>query len=393
MKKGIKNFNINNKTIILRCDLNVPIKDNKILDDNRIVSSVETIKYILDNNAKVVILSHLGKVKTEEDKLNNSLEIVYQRLNSLLDNKIKFINKTCDQSIKEEIDNLDYGYGIMLENTRFEDLNGNKESGNDPELAKYWASLGDIFINDAFGTLHRAHASTVGISNYLETGIGFLVEKEIKELNKLDHPKKPFVVIMGGSKVSDKINVISSLIKKVDYLLIGGGMAFTFLKARGYETGNSLVEDDYLEYCRKLLTIYSNKIILPLTIKGGVEFSNDIELEAYAINDIPENFVGMDIGYETVDLFKEYLEDAKTVFWNGPLGVYEFSNYQNGTKMVMEYISENINTTILGGGDLVGCANTFGYGDKLTFLSTGGGASLEYLENKDLPGLKNIKEV
>lgn len=391
--KYITNFNIENKTVILRCDLNVSIKDNKIIDDTRIVKSLKTINYILDHKAKLIIMSHLGKIKCEEDKIKNSMEIVYKRLNELLPNKITFVPYTKDERIKKELDNIDYGHGILLENTRFEDLNNKKESNCDEELSKYWASLGDIFINDAFGMLHRGHASNLGISTYLPSGIGFLVKEELTNLNKLDNPKRPYAIIMGGAKVSDKIKIIDNLITKVDKLFIGGAMAFTFLKSKGIKVGNSLVEDEYLDYCAKLLKDYPNKIILPIDFNGSLEgFKNDPDAVTYNIMNIPDNFIGMDIGPKSIGIYKDELSEIKTIFWNGPLGVYEFDKYQTGTKEILNYIANNIETTIVGGGDIVSCANKFGFNKKLTYISTGGGASLEYIVNKDLPGLKNIKE-
>lgn len=389
MKKSIRNFDITNKTIILRCDLNVSIKNGKIIDDTKIVESLKTIKYILNKNAKLIILSHLGKIKTEEDTKKNSLLLVSKRLNELLPNKIKFIPYTSGNKVKVELQDLEYGKALLLENTRFEDLNDKKESNCNLELAKLWASLGDIFINDAFGTIHRKHASNYGISKYLESGIGFLIEKEIKELDRLDNPKRPFTVIMGGSKVSDKIKIIEKLIEKVDYLLIGGAMAFTFLKAQNYNIGKSLCEDDYIKYCQDLLEKYPNKIILPKDFYGEY-IKNRTVLQD--INKITNNFSGLDIGKKTIKQFEAILKTTNTVFWNGPLGKYEVNKYQKGTKKILRYIIKNVSTTIIGGGDIVGCAKKLNLAKKLTYSSTGGGATLEYIINKDLPGLTNIKE-
>ena len=392
MKKTIRDFSLNCKTVVLRCDLNVSMKDGKIIDDTRIKESLETIKYILNNNAKVVILSHLGKIKTEEDKKKNNLKIVCDRLNEYLDNKITFID-SYEKDIKKIIESIPFGKGVMLQNTRYFDLENKKESNCDEELSKYFASLGDIFINDAFGLIHRCHASNVGISKYLASGIGFLVEKELINLNKLDNPKRPFSVIMGGAKVSDKINIIDSLIEKVDKLFIGGAMCFTFLKSKGIFVGNSLVEDEELNYCKNLLEKYENKIILPIDINGSYDFNNESTLENYSIMNIPKNFIGMDIGYKTIKMFQDELEGTKTLFWNGPLGVYEFLNYQNGTKEILSYVSKNIETTIIGGGDIVSCCNILGLNKNISFISTGGGASLSYIANKNQPGLENIKEI
>ena len=390
MKKTIKDFSLDFKTVILRCDLNVTIKDNKIVDDTRIKESLETIKYILDNNAKVVILSHLGKVKTLEDKEKNNLKIVCDRLNYYLDNKITFVEY--DYDVKKIIDDTPYKKGVLLQNTRYFDLDNKKESNCDQELSKYFASLGDIFINDAFGLIHRCHASNVGISKLLPSGIGFLMEKELKNLDMLDNPKRPFYVIMGGAKVSDKIEVINSLIDKVDKLFIGGAMCFTFLKSKNINIGASLVADNLLEYCSNLLEKYKDKIILPIDVNGAFSFNSETPLENYSIMNIPTTFIGMDIGKKSVELFKDELSSCKTLFWNGPLGVYEFTKYQQGTKDILEFVCNNVETVILGGGDIVSCCNRLGYNKKVSFISTGGGASLAYLANKNQPGLKYISE-
>lgn len=390
MKKTIKDFSLDFKTVILRCDLNATIKDNKIVDDTRIKESLETIKYILDNNAKVVILSHLGKVKTLEDKEKNNLKIVCDRLNYYLDNKITFVEY--DYDVKKIIDDTPYKKGVLLQNTRYFDLDNKKESNCDQELSKYFASLGDIFINDAFGLIHRCHASNVGISKLLPSGIGFLMEKELKSLDMLDNPKRPFYVIMGGAKVSDKIEVINSLIDKVDKLFIGGAMCFTFLKSKNINIGASLVEDNLLEYCSNLLEKYKDKIILPIDVNGAFSFNSETPLENYSIMNIPTTFIGMDIGKKSVELFKDELSSCKTLFWNGPLGVYEFTKYQQGTKDILEFVCNNVETVILGGGDIVSCCNILGYNKKVSFISTGGGASLAYLANKNQPGLKYISE-
>ena len=390
MKKTIKDFSLDFKTVILRCDLNVTIKDNKIVDDTRIKESLETIKYILDNNAKVVILSHLGKVKTLEDKEKNNLKIVCDRLNYYLDNKITFVEY--DYDVKKIIDDTPYKKGVLLQNTRYFDLDNKKESNCDQELSKYFASLGDIFINDAFGLIHRCHASNVGISKLLPSGIGFLMEKELKNLDMLDNPKRPFYVIMGGAKVSDKIEVINSLIDKVDKLFIGGAMCFTFLKSKNINIGASLVEDNLLEYCSNLLEKYKDKIILPIDVNGAFSFNSEAPLENYSIMNIPTTFIGMDLGKKSVELFKDELSSCKILFWNGPLGVYEFTKYQQGTKDILEFVCNNVETVILGGGDIVSCCNILGYNKKVSFISTGGGASLAYLANKNQPGLKYISE-
>lgn len=388
--KSVKDFDFENKTVVLRCDFNVPIKDGKIVDDTRIKSSLKTINYLLDNGARVVILSHLGKVKSVDDLSKNSLEVVYKRLNELTFNKFKFISSLEENVIKDEVSNLEYGKGILLENTRFYDLDGKRESSFDDKLALFWASLGDIFINDAFGTLHRKHTSNYGVSLHLPSGIGFLVEEELEYLDKLDNPDRPFGVIMGGSKVSDKLAIIDFLIKKVDYLFVGGAMAFTFLKAKGYDIGNSLYEEEQISYCKDLLDKYEEKIILPIDFYGSDSFSND-NTRLEEVGSFSFNFMGLDIGDKSISLFKDKLKNVNTLFWNGPLGVYEFDNYKKGTKEIMSFVCDNIRTSIIGGGDIVTCVNEFGFSDKVTFVSTGGGASLNYIVDKNLPGLVNIE--
>ncbi len=390
--KTIRDFDYDKKIVLLRCDLNVSIKDNKIIDSTRIISSLESINYLLEKNCKLVILSHLGKVKTIEDKKKYSLKIVYEELKNYLKDKIKFVPYTNDPIIKKEIDNMEYGTCILLENTRFEDLDGKKESNQDENLSKYWASLGDIFINDAFGTIHRRHSSNYGISKYLDSGIGFLVEKEINNLQQLDNPSKPFAVIMGGAKVSDKISIINGLIEKVDYLFIGGAMAFTFLKALDMNVGNSLIEEDMIKTCKDLLTKYKNKIILPIDFYGSTSFSNDSKKEMYFITDFPKDFIGMDIGSRTLEVFKKELSSCETIFMNGPLGVYEFSNYQNGTEDIVKFLTDNKKEVYVGGGDIVGCIKNLNLDKNITYISTGGGATLEYIVNHDLPGLSYIGE-
>lgn len=386
--KTIENININKKTVLLRCDLNVTIKNKKILDDNKIRASLKTINYILEQNSKLVIMSHLGKIKEEQDKEKNNMEIVYKRLNELLPNKIKFINTTDAKEIKKEIKNINYGEAILIQNTRYEDLDNKKESNCDKRLSKSWASMADVFVNDAFGTIHRRHASNYGVSCYLPSVIGFLVKKELENLNKLRNPEKPFVVIMGGAKVSDKTKIIDSLIKKADHILIGGAMAFTFLKASGYEIGKSYLEKDSIELCEQLLKKYKDKIILP------VDFYGDIEGERHLrkVGNIDKEFKGLDIGKETVKEYKEILKNAKTVFWNGPLGMYEEDEYIYGTKEVLKYIKKKEGTVILGGGDVVAASNILNYTKDITFASTGGGATLKYIENHNQPGLENIKK-
>ena len=390
MKKTIRDFDLYNKKVLIRCDFNVPIKDNKIVDDNRIVTSIPTIKYAIDNGAKVILFSHLGRVKTEEDKQKNDLSIVAKRLEALLNKKVVFAHQTRGEELEKIIHSMEIGDVVLIQNTRYEDLEGKKESSNDEELGKYWASLGDIFINDAFGTAHRAHASNVGIASHLPSGVGFLIEKELQELSILETPELPFIVILGGSKVSDKINVIKNLVNKADKILIGGGMAYTFLKAKGLNIGTSILDEESIDFAKEMVEIYAEKIELPIDIKLTKEFTNDTNIRVAETDDINEDEMGLDIGPKTVEKFSNILETSKVVFWNGPLGVYEFSNFTEGTKKILEKVS-NINAkVILGGGDIVAASKELGYKDKVTHASTGGGATLEYIEGKELPGIVAI---
>ncbi len=391
MKKTVKDLNIDNKKVIIRCDFNVPLKDGKITDDTRIVKSLPTIKYCLEHNAKIILMSHLGRVKTKEDTTKNDLSVVATRLSELLDKDVTFINSTRGEKLEQAISNMKDRDIVLMQNTRYEDLDGKKESSCDIELAKYWASLGDIFINDAFGTLHRAHASNVGISTYLPSCVGLLVEKELNALSYLFNPDRPFMIILGGAKVSDKIGLIENLLPKCDKILIGGGMAFTFLKAEGYNIGNSLLEEESLEFCRKILKENEDKIILPVDVVCNDKYEDDLGI-VKDITELTDNDMGLDIGPNTVNIFKNNLASAKTVMWNGPLGVYEFKNYVKGTDDVLTYLTEINAKTVLGGGDIVAVASSCNVTDKLYHISTGGGATLEYLEGKELPGLKNIKE-
>ncbi len=390
MKKTITDYNLNNKTVIIRVDFNVPIKDGKIVDDNRIVNSLETIKYAINNNAKVVLLSHLGRIKEESDKENNTLKPVALRLSELLNKNIYFVEDMDFSLIKSKIDSIDYGEVILLENTRFYDLDNKKESSNDLELAKNYASLGDIFINDAFGTIHRAHASNVGVGSLLPNGIGFLIEEELNKLSCLDNPEKEYTVILGGSKVSDKIKIIENLITKCDHLVVGGGLAFTFLKAKGYNIGKSIVEDEYLDFCKDMINKYPDKLLLPLDVVASKEFdSNGINKD---IDSLSDDDIGLDLGTKTISNIKDILSNTKTVMANGPLGYYEIDKYQTSTKEILTYLVENNIKTILGGGDIVACSSKLGLKDKVYHASTGGGATLEYLEGKKLPGLEIIQE-
>lgn len=395
MKKSIKDLgNLQGKTVLMRVDFNVPLKDGEITNDNRITAALPTIEYALNQGAKVVAFSHLGRVKEEADKASKSLAPVAVRLSELLGKEVKFVPETRGAELEAAIKGLKDGEILMFENTRFEDVDGKKESKNDPELAKYWASLGDVYVNDAFGTAHRAHASNVGIASNIGEGnsaSGFLVDKEIKFIGgAVDNPDRPLVAILGGAKVSDKIAVIENLLEKADKVIIGGGMAYTFMKAQGKEIGISLCENDKVEYARELMAKAGDKLILPIDTVVAKEFSNDAPSRV-AEGDIQADEEGLDIGPKSVELFKKTLEGAKTVIWNGPMGVFEMPNFAKGTIGVCEAIA-NLEgaTTIIGGGDSATAAISLGYAEKFSHISTGGGASLEYLEGKVLPGIDSL---
>ncbi|MDD3241265.1 MAG: phosphoglycerate kinase [Bacilli bacterium] len=393
MKKTIRNLEISGKKVIIRCDFNVPIKDGKIIDDNRIKMSLETIKYAVDKGAKVILMSHLGRVKEEKDLKKNDLSLVGKRLANLLNKKITFVSKTRGTELEQAINKMINGDVLLVQNTRYEDLFMEKESSNDQELSSYWASLGDLFVNDAFGTIHRAHASNVGIASKLPNCIGFLVEKEFNSLSILNNPSKPFILILGGSKVSDKIGIIDNMIEKVDKIIIGGGMAFTFLKAKGLNIGTSIVDLDSIEYCSNLISKYPDKIILPIDFNFSTGMDETLPNRIDKIDNILDNEMGLDIGPETIKLFKENLGNAKTVLWNGPMGVYEIEKYSIGTRKILELLVLLDITCILGGGDIVAAASKFNLKDSVTHASTGGGATLEYLEGKKLPGLEIIGDL
>lgn len=396
MKKSIKDLNLNGKKVILRVDFNVPIADGKIADMKRIDAALPTIKYILDNGASIILLSHLGRIKTEEDKKSKSLKIVADKLKEMLPNKITFINETRSKEITKAAKSLKPGEILFLENTRFEDLNKKAESSNNATLAKYWASLGDVFVNDAFATAHRAHASTVGIANYVkESALGFLMEEEVKELSKLLKGfKRPFISIIGGAKVSDKLKVLEKLFTIADKVLIGGGMAYTFKKALGKEIGTSIFEQDRIEDVKKYLSLYKDKIVLPIDNAITREFANNPAVFTSSKNDnIPADYMGLDIGPETIRLFSREIANAKTIFWNGPLGVTEFSEYEKGTKAIAIAIADNKDVfSVVGGGDSVTAINKLDYQDKFSFISTGGGASIEFIQNGTLPGIDAIQD-
>ncbi|MDR0199024.1 MAG: phosphoglycerate kinase [Streptococcaceae bacterium] len=384
------------KKILVRVDFNVPIKDGVITNDNRITAALPTIKFVLENGGRAVLFSHLGRVKTEEDKAGKSLAPVAKALGEKLGKEVKFPGTTRGTELEAAINALQDGEILLVENTRFEDIDGKKESGNDPELGKYWASLGDgIFVNDAFGTAHRAHASNVGISANVEKAVaGFLLENEIAYIQEaVENPVRPFVAILGGSKVSDKIGVIENLLQKADKVIVGGGMAYTFFKAQGHEIGNSLVEEDKLDVAKDLLAKGGDKLILPVDSIEANAFEGYTEKKATAGVDVDAGFLGLDAGPKTVELFKKELAGAKTVVWNGPVGVFENPDFQAGTIGVMDAIVAQPGVkSIIGGGDSAAAAINLGYAEKFSWISTGGGASMELLEGKVLPGLAALTE-
>ena len=391
MKKTIKDYDLKNKKVIIRVDFNVPIKDGIILDDSRIVKSIKTIKYAKENGAKVILMSHLGRVKDEND-LKNTLKPVAVRLEEILKTNVLFIDTTRGEKLEQAVNNMKPGDIILMENTRFEDLNGKLESSNDESLGKYWASLGDIFINDAFGTSHRSHASNVGIASNLPNGIGFLVKKELDSmLPVMDNPESPFLIILGGSKVKDKIGLINNMINKADYILIGGGMAYTFLKAKGKNIGNSLLDDENKDYVNELLENYGDKLVLPVDTLTSITVDGKNEVRISDFKDIEPNDIGVDIGPKTIELFKKYIKDSKTVIWNGPMGIFEIDKFSNGTKEILNALVGN-RTVIIGGGDTASAAINMGFKNDFTHISTGGGASLEMLSGNPLPGINIIDE-
>ncbi len=393
MKKIITDFDLKGKKVIIRCDLNVPIENGVILDDNRIKESLSTIKYAIENNAKIILLSHLGRVKTEEDKLINDLKPVANRLSELLNKKVIFVNETRGKVLESFINNMDEKDIILVQNTRYEDFPDNKESSNDINLGKYWASLGDIFINDAFGTAHRAHASNVGIANHLPSGVGFLVQKELDMLGGLlDNPKRPYVAIIGGAKMKDKIKVMDKLIEKADYILLGGGIANTFLVAKGIDVKASVYDEESVEHARMLLSKHKEKIILPLDGYGSNEYKDGLEVYYSNVDNIKDDMMVLDLGPKTLELYKKYLTDCKTVFWNGPIGVNYFKNFEYGTKTLCEILKNIDAKVVVGGGDSAAAVISFGYKDDFDHISTGGGASLEFIEGKVLPGIDVVED-
>jgi len=393
-KRTLEDLQVEGKRVLVRCDFNVPMDDEgNITDDRRIVSSLPTIKYLMDNKARVILMSHLGRPKGQPNP-KFSLEPVAKRLSELLGKEVTFAKEdmVVSDRVKEVVSNMKDGDVVLLENTRFR----KEEEKNEESFAKELASLGDIYVNDAFGTSHRAHASNVGLSNQLPSAVGYLVEKEISVMGKaLENPERPFVAILGGAKVSDKIGVIENLLNKVDAILIGGGMAYTFLKAQGYEIGTSILEEDKLELAKELLKKAEEKnvrLLLPVDVVVAEEFKNDTNFKQVKIDSIPEDMMGLDIGEETIELFSNEIRGAKTVVWNGPMGVFEMENFKKGTDAIAKALSETDATTIVGGGDSASAVEKAGYADKITHISTGGGASLEFLEGKTLPGIGAIDD-
>lgn len=386
MKKTIRDYEYNGKKVILRCDLNVVVNDGKIIDDTRIKESLDSINYLINNGAKVIILSHLGKVKSEEDRKDKSLYLVYLKLKELLNTFVYFSKETRGPLLENMVNSLNNGEVLLVENTRFEDINGKKESGCDDDLSNYWASLGDIFINDAYGTCHRCHSSNVGIAKRLPNGIGFLIEKEITKLDDImNEDTHPFIVIMGGKKISDKTLIIENLVNKCDKILIGGGMCFTFLKSKGIDVGNSIVDLDNIDFCKNILSRYGDKIILPVDI-----VTKDTKIKD--IYNIMDEDIGYDIGPKTTELFKLEMDGVKRVIVNGPMGVFEEKKFSNGTNEIYKYLSNNRIKTLIGGGETAASVNMLGYGNSFYHISTGGGATLDYLGGKVLPGIDVIED-
>ena len=387
-KKTIEDIQVNGKRVLVRCDFNVPLKDGVITDENRLVGALPTIKYLVENGAKVILCSHLGK------DASKTLAPVAVRLSEMLGKEVVFARdeEVVGENARKAVADMKDGDVVLLENTRCR----KEETKNGEELSKELASLCDIYVNDAFGTAHRAHSSTVGVTNYVDTAVcGYLIQKELKFLGEaVNNPVRPFVAILGGSKVSDKIAVINNLLEKVDTIIIGGGMAYTFLKAQGYEIGTSLCEDDRLDYAKEMIAkaeANGVRFLLPVDHRIASEFK-DVEATVTEDQNIPAGFMGLDIGPKTEALYADAIKDAKTVIWNGPMGVFEFENFNKGTIAVAKAMADADATTVIGGGDSAAAVNILGFGDKMTHISTGGGASLEFLEGKTLPGIAALND-
>lgn len=391
-KKTVDDLDVKGKRVLVRCDFNVPLKDGVITDENRIVAALPTINKLLSEGAKVILCSHLGKPK--EPTPSASLEPVAKRLSEKLNSNVIFAadNDVVGENAKKAVAEMKDGDVVLLQNTRFR----KEETKNIDDFSKELASLADIYVNDAFGSSHRAHCSTVGVTKYIkESAVGYLMEKEINYLgNAVNNPTRPFVAILGGAKVSDKINVINNLLEKVDTLIIGGGMAYTFMKAKGYEIGDSLLEEEKVEYAKEMMKKAEDKgvkFLIPVDTVVAKEFKNDTEYKTVDSSAIEKDWQGLDIGEKTRELFANALKDAKTVVWNGPMGVFEFENFAKGTIAVAKALADIDATTIIGGGDSTAAVNLLGFGDKMSHISTGGGASLEFLEGKELPGVAAVQ--
>lgn len=398
-KLTVEDLPLEGKKVLMRVDFNVPIKDGVVGDDNRIVAALPTIKYVIEHGGRAILFSHLGRIKKEEDKPGLSLRPVAERLSNLLNKPVTFVPVTEGKQLEDAIDNMKNGDVLLVQNTRYEDVKDGeyvkRESGNDPELGKYWASLGDVFVNDAFGTAHRKHASNVGIATNMpgKAAAGYLMEKEIKFLgDAVDNPERPFVAILGGAKVSDKIGVIDNLLDKADKIIIGGGMAYTFYAAKGIKVGNSLVEKDKIDVAKQILDKAGDKLVLPIDNVVADKFNNDADTKVVE-GDIDDGWMALDVGPKSVEEFKNVLKDAKTVVWNGPMGVFEMPNFAKGTLEIGKFLGTLTDaTTIVGGGDSTAAVKELGVADKLTHISTGGGASLTYLEGNELPGIAAISD-
>ncbi len=393
MKKTIKDVNWEGKTAVMRCDFNVPLKDGEITDDTRIRAALPSINYLIENGARIVIMSHLGRPKGKPNP-EMSLAPVAARLSEYLGKEVKFVSSpvVVDENVKKAAAELKPGDVMLIENVRYRA----EEEKNDHDFAGELSELGDIFVQEAFGTSHRAHASTTGIADFIPAVSGFLIEKELKFLGSaVDDPVRPFAAIMGGAKVKDKIPVITNLLDKVDILIIGGGMAYTFFKAQGYSIGKSLLDEEGLDLAGDILKLAKEKgveFLLPVDVVCADEFANDSPHDVYDIDSIPDDRMGLDIGPKTIALYKEALSKAKTIVWNGPMGVFEMENFAVGTKAIAECLAESDATTVIGGGDSAAAVAQFGLEDKMTHISTGGGASLEFLEGRELPGIAIIED-
>ncbi len=393
MKKTVKDIDVCGKRVLVRCDFNVPMKDGAISDDTRIVAALPTIKYLVENGAKVILMSHMGRPEGEAN-MKFTLKPVAERLQQLMGKDVKFISSptVVDEAVKKAADALANGEMMLLENLRFR----KEETKNVPDFTKELAALGEIFVNDAFGTAHRAHCSTAGLADFLPCVSGFLIEKEVKFLGAaVENPERPLVAIMGGAKVGDKIPIIRNLLKKVDTLIVGGGMVFTFFKAQGMEIGTSILDADSVDLARELLKEAEKlgvKMLLPVDCVCASEFANDAKKATFDADKLPKDMMGMDIGPKTVALYKEAVDKAATIVWNGPMGVFEMDNFAAGTKAIAEALAASKAVTIIGGGDSAAAVEKFGLGDKMTHISTGGGASLEFLEGKVLPGIAAIQD-